>query len=446
MPYRKANRHVTEEQFSEGTTIDGSRIDKAVEDIIEHQNEIPTGDMEARWMPTTYTLNFSPSKSKQRMADNPVNLGLTSTGIGQTTQIQESWFPFLMSHNGPSEVYPAVDQPETTPPFTNEYRSKGYYTNQNDAYHENRSRSAYAGIGAPAQIDGGNTNMTFYNVEDANNVNTKVPVLQAWINPSGIPGAPGTAIQNPIGTPVSSQFTRYITMTIPFYFSKPVIITNISVFAGQEHPISYFNGLQNDPAAATLCPNIDPNLGLKNDETCVATYESCDSYMPYDSGATVNAIEANREAIHDASVAWKLPAKAGREVPGELYTPTQRNIGDGTVQVSIDNEFLKEQRELNNIVFSKSYIEDSAYRFNLMFPTANRGISGLAADTGATYQDMEPRFAGGPTWGCWMQENNLNIPVPRDSRVRFQVIAKGVRAVQLFDWHISMTVLEQVED
>ena len=59
---------------------------------------------------------------------------------------------------------------------------------------------------------------------------------------------------------------------------------------------------------------------------------------------------------------------------------------------------------------------------------------------------MEPRFAGGPTWGCWMQENNLNIPVPRDSRVRFQVIAKGVRAVQLFDWHISMTVLEQVED
>mgnify|MGYP003646061876 CR=1 FL=1 len=107
-------------------------------------------------------------------------------------------------------------------------------------------------------------------------------------------------------------------------------------------------------------------LGLKNDETCVATYESCYSYMPYDSGATVNAIEANREAIHDASVAWKLPAKAGREVPGELYTPTQRNIGDGTVQVSIDNEFLKEQRELNNIVFSKSYIEDSAYRFNLM--------------------------------------------------------------------------------
>ena len=65
MAYRKANRHLTEEQFSEGTTIDGSRIDKAIDDIMDNHNNIQTGDMEARWMPNTITANWQPSNNLQ---------------------------------------------------------------------------------------------------------------------------------------------------------------------------------------------------------------------------------------------------------------------------------------------------------------------------------------------------------------------------------------------
>lgn len=61
MPYRKHPRHMTNEQFSDGTTVDGSRLDHAMESIERHFNQIPQGDVRSKWVPTTYVMGWLPN-------------------------------------------------------------------------------------------------------------------------------------------------------------------------------------------------------------------------------------------------------------------------------------------------------------------------------------------------------------------------------------------------
>jgi len=60
MTWRKNPRTLTKEQFSTGTTIDGDRIDNALDDVVERVNNIPYGDLRKRWVPTTYVAGWSP--------------------------------------------------------------------------------------------------------------------------------------------------------------------------------------------------------------------------------------------------------------------------------------------------------------------------------------------------------------------------------------------------
>jgi hypothetical protein len=60
MTYRKHPRHITNQQFADGTTIDGSRIDDAMRDVVEHVNEIPKGDLARRFVQTQYVAGWQP--------------------------------------------------------------------------------------------------------------------------------------------------------------------------------------------------------------------------------------------------------------------------------------------------------------------------------------------------------------------------------------------------
>ena len=40
-----SNRHITKEQFSQGTTIDGDRLEKAYSDVQDHYNNLPLRSM-----------------------------------------------------------------------------------------------------------------------------------------------------------------------------------------------------------------------------------------------------------------------------------------------------------------------------------------------------------------------------------------------------------------
>ncbi len=61
MTYRPHPRHMTDEQFSDSTTIDGSRIDSAMEEVERHFNNVPQGDVRTKWVPSSYVMSWCPA-------------------------------------------------------------------------------------------------------------------------------------------------------------------------------------------------------------------------------------------------------------------------------------------------------------------------------------------------------------------------------------------------
>ena len=98
MPYVKNPRKVTKQQFSDGTTIDESRIDDAMEEMVDRFNAVPKSDIDTRWMQTQYVMGFSKPPTG---------------GIGQQ--------PFLPVMNSASMTWPAGTE---TDPIQNPWRIK----------------------------------------------------------------------------------------------------------------------------------------------------------------------------------------------------------------------------------------------------------------------------------------------------------------------------------
>ena len=55
-----SNRYITDEQFSDGTTVDGSRLEKALQQLQEWANEIPNGDIRNRWTQSQLVFRYLP--------------------------------------------------------------------------------------------------------------------------------------------------------------------------------------------------------------------------------------------------------------------------------------------------------------------------------------------------------------------------------------------------
>jgi hypothetical protein len=53
-------RHVTSQQFADGTTIDGDRLDSAMRDVVGHATKIPKGDIRRRFVETKYVMGWHP--------------------------------------------------------------------------------------------------------------------------------------------------------------------------------------------------------------------------------------------------------------------------------------------------------------------------------------------------------------------------------------------------
>jgi hypothetical protein len=63
MAWRRHNRNITHEVFYDGTTIDGSRLEKGMRDIEGAFNDVPIGDMAQRFMAVQYHSGFIPAPS-----------------------------------------------------------------------------------------------------------------------------------------------------------------------------------------------------------------------------------------------------------------------------------------------------------------------------------------------------------------------------------------------
>jgi len=93
--HKKSIRKLTDKQFSQGTAIDASEIDDALEDSVERFNEIPTGDLSTRMTPTQFVFGYTPAP----LASQPV---LDHSGgndfivpIGSTWRSQNTYAPWL---------------------------------------------------------------------------------------------------------------------------------------------------------------------------------------------------------------------------------------------------------------------------------------------------------------------------------------------------------------
>jgi hypothetical protein len=110
MPYRKHSRYITNEQFADGTTIDGSRIDSALQDVQEVVNSIPKGDLKNRYTQTQFVMGWSPSR---HYLPNQADTSL----------------PWMQAMNDDAQLA-TVTGGLSTPPesYQNPQRAKGYAT------------------------------------------------------------------------------------------------------------------------------------------------------------------------------------------------------------------------------------------------------------------------------------------------------------------------------
>ena len=113
---------------------------------------------------------------------------------------------------------------------------------------------------------------------------------------------------------------------------------------------------------------------------------------------------------------------------------------DLVVNIEVDNPFLPENKALGSIVYHKGGFRVSSQKF--------REIQS------APSSDMNPPHDGGYVKGIVIDDQNLNIPISRDSRVRFSIIIPntgktgwlqggGIWFGQCYSW--AITALESTE-
>ena len=103
MSWKKHPRHLTDEQFSDSTTIDGNRLDTAMSDIVRRFNAVEKGDIASRFVQTQFVAGWSPQDAA-------------------ATSHRWPWMD-AMNTKGASSVAGAA--PDSV---NNRFRTKGYYT------------------------------------------------------------------------------------------------------------------------------------------------------------------------------------------------------------------------------------------------------------------------------------------------------------------------------
>jgi len=107
-------RHVTTQQFSPGTTIDGDRLEKALQDLEDYIAGVPDGDFNQRWLQNQIVLKYLPYT-----AEADTNVDTNTTGA----------VPFVAA--------PWLDVYNTGAGTTNAYRLKGNRLPWQDEFQSN---------------------------------------------------------------------------------------------------------------------------------------------------------------------------------------------------------------------------------------------------------------------------------------------------------------------
>ena len=121
MTWKKNARTITKEHFSDGTTIDGNRIDTALDDVVDRVNEVPYGDLRKRWVPITYVAGWTPQ------APDTIETKLTTDSDGGKVAATHHWPWMVVRNTGTDQVAKSTTGATSTDDdlVTNPYRIKG---------------------------------------------------------------------------------------------------------------------------------------------------------------------------------------------------------------------------------------------------------------------------------------------------------------------------------
>ena len=332
--HKKSLRTLTDEQFSDGTTIDGSRIDKALDDAVEHFNEVPKGDISTRFTKTQYVFGAQPSGYSGTVEVSGANQHFRA----YPGTIEGTTFPwnFIANNRHTTAEYnsggsPAYGNPATpTAGFQNPWRYKGTKVNQ------------VTGSGMATSTNDGQWG--------------SVDWVNDWNSWAISQLTSGTSQPTPRDVANNYQFA----WSHSWVFSSPSIMDSVSVLLRTDFPA----------------------VGIANTGYYDAPFLFAD----------------NSTVVHQTQCL--------------------------TIQISVDNEFAKEERDLNDVEFMFHNRRMDGYRV-CEIPMA-----------ASAYTDMlpnSPEYTGGAGTGLHgrlIRIDDLNIPIRKGARVRMAIVIPWNRTVE----------------
>ncbi len=326
--HKKSLRTLTNEQFTDGTTVDASRIDNALDESLERFNKVPQGDVSTRFTKTQYIFGYQPAPytgTPNTATGAPPGGSSMETATGT---IEAPTWPWNFITNTPETTAEVDDTVPTygvrgTPVggFDNKWRIKG--TN----YHPVMG----AGISPTNEGRWG-----------------KFDWEADWLSGQG--GATSVAYR-------SVENAYQVAWTHSWIFPSPVIL---------------------DSVCALLRTDITK---VNNAGTTFGYY---DAPFQYAMGFPLNLYETQGVSVH----------------------------------ISVDNEFSKEDRSLNDVEYAFSNRRLDGYTINdiPMDQTAYTDMlpNSPDYDTGAS--------AGDGLYGRLIRHRDLNIPIRANARLRMSIV------------------------
>ena len=343
--HKKSLRTLTDEQFSDGTTVDGSRIDDALEEAVEHFNSIPEGDVSTRFTKTQYVFGYQPAG----FTGTPV-AGTPTTFEATSGTIEGPLFPwnYITNNENTTAVTDATgpsygDASTPTAGFQNKWRIKG--TN----YHTNA-----AAFALPVSNEGATGSSSWES---------------DWTQTTAGAGAAGTAVRR---NPANSY---QLAWSHSWIFDDPVILDSVSAFLRTDLP----SNLDSPPTGS------------------FGYYDAPFQFMD----PTNNINQSNNVSLH----------------------------------ISVDNEFSKEERDLNDVefIFQDRWLD--GYEVN---PHMTGGGNFAYEDMLPNSPDYNTGTSQGPgLQGRLIRFRDLNIPIRQGARVRFSVVVPWIGTQLGLSWPLS---------
>jgi len=98
--HKKSIRKLTDKQFSQGTAIDASEIDEALEDSVERFNKMSTGDLSTRMTPTQFVFGYTPTPIASQPTydqDAGIDYIVPTAAAGLADNTYAPWMPIINS-------------------------------------------------------------------------------------------------------------------------------------------------------------------------------------------------------------------------------------------------------------------------------------------------------------------------------------------------------------